>query len=147
MTARINWQQMSLVRRTDKVNTRRMLLIADARERLGWQYSDDQVVELFDVPSQGNVTPYDRLREAVTVHAYWPEHLLMAAVEFDAPWHALTEAPRWDDVDKATVVAFVEDYLRRRQRWPDVGDIRRVGGRAPNPPRAGESPDQTSLVA
>lgn len=143
--ARIDWRQMSLVRRTDRVNTSRMLLIADARDRLGYQYTDEQVVELFDVPSQGGVTPFDRLREAMAAHAYWPGDLLIAAVEYDAPWHGLTEAPRWADVDKTTIVEFVRDHIGRKGRWPDVGDIRRVGGRAPNHPRAGEQDDQTTL--
>lgn len=128
----IDWRQIGLVRRSDQIDTRRMLLIAEAAGLLDGLYSLEQLAELFAVPVQGGVSAEARLREALSVSTFWRPRMLAEAARLGAPWHALVEPARWDDVAIADAQAFVDNHIARWQRWPSVGSTRRRFGRVTN---------------
>lgn len=141
----IDWRQIGLVRRSDQIDTRRMLMVAEAASRLADAYSVEQLAELFAVPVQGGVSAEARMREALSVFIFWPDRLLAAAAEYGAPWHALVEPARWDDISHADAAAFVDNHIDRWQRWPSVGSTRRRFGRVTNHRPAGDVEGQETL--
>lgn len=142
----IDWNQLGFIKRSNRVDTHLMLMIADAADLLKDRYSQEQLAELFAVPGQGGVSPKDRLREIQQVREFWPGDILMGAVEFKAPWHSLVEVAHTDGVDKETVFTFVDDYITRKHAWPKVDDIRRLIGRAPTTRLPGEQEGQGALL-
>jgi hypothetical protein len=142
----IDWRQIGLVRRSDQIDTRRMLLVAEAAEYLAEFYTLEQLAELFVVPVQGGVSAEARLREALSVVAFWRPRMLAEAARLGAPWHALVEPARWDDVAVADAQAFVDNHIARWQRWPSVGSTRRRFGRVTNHRPAGDTEGQGALA-
>jgi hypothetical protein len=146
---KIDWRQHKLVRECERVDTTRMLMIADAYDTLAERYPDDMIATLLVVPVQGGVTATERLREATRVHAYWPDELLTMAMLADAAWNSLAEPPRWSDVDPGDVFGFVRGWLSLdgdgHGKWPRIDDLRRRFDKNPTNRLPGQIPGQASL--
>jgi hypothetical protein len=149
------WKQLGLIKRSEKIDTPHMLLLADAMERLHIHagYSLEQCAEIFNVPVQGGVSPATRLREAQRVVEYWTDDLLTTALLFNAPWHGLTEPPQWETptreypepTSRLDVFDMVDQYIESTGKWPDIGLVRRSFGRRDNHPLPGDQEGQDSL--
>lgn len=146
MPLRLDFHQLGLIRRSERIDTRLLLLVADAYPVLRERYDEEQIAELLAVPVQNNVPAPERLREALRVSAYWPPHVLQLAMIYGAPWHSLVEPPGWDDVEKGDVAAFLTEFVSRRDAWPEIGLIRKAFGRKSNHPLPGEQEGQGSLL-
>lgn len=146
----INWNQLGFISRplkqSEHVDTRLMLLIADAAQRLKDVYSRDQLAELFAIPVQGGVKPRDRLNEILHVREFWPGEILQGAVEYGAPWHALTEVATKEGVDREEVFEFVDDYVQHHAAWPKVDTMRKLVGLAPTRKGPGDADGQGALL-
>lgn len=151
----INWRQVGLLKRTDKIDTHHLLLVAEAAIVLGDRWTEQQKAELFHVPVQGGISSTSRLREAIRTYEYWglsagrgADHLDLltwAMMNLAPPWHALAEAPRWEEVHPDEVFDFVEGYIRHHMTWPPVGVLRTRFGRVTNHRPAGDIPGQMDL--
>jgi hypothetical protein len=144
--SRIDWRQHQLVRQCERVDTTRMLMIADAYQLLRERYDDDIITELLVVPVQGGVVAVDRLHEADRVFRYWPDDLLVMAMLSDAAWNSLAEPARWPDVARDDVVRVVYEWLDTKGRWPLIDDLRRRFGRNPTNRVGGRVEGQGSLA-
>jgi hypothetical protein len=147
-----SFQQLGLIKQSDAVPTRMLLLIVDAVYRLGSSYTREQMAEMFDIPVQGSVTRLQRLAEAEAVAAFWSSTgLTEAALEFDAPWHALTEPAQdkeltSDPEKREAFFAKLDDFLLANHRWPKIGTIRQWMGRPSNHREKGDVAGQDSLA-
>lgn len=146
MIVGIDWRQIGLIERSDKIDTRRMLLVAEAAQRLAGDYSLEQLAELLAVPVQGGVSAEARLQEALSVATFWPPGMVGEAARLGAPWHALVEPARWPDISADEAEVFVVAHIDRWQRWPSVGSTRRRFGRVTNHRPAGDTEGQAVLA-
>ncbi len=146
----VSFQQLGLIKQSDRIDTRVMLLIADVADRIG-SYDDDQLVEILRIPVQSNVSAKERLAEARAVVEFWDSGFLQAALEFDAPWHALVEAAKDENLrtDPRLSEHFftqLEDFLLKQHKWPKVGTLRQWRGRPSNHREKGDVEGQESLA-
>lgn len=101
------------------------------------------------IPTQGNVTPHDRLKEILDVtRAYTPEFLVWARKLKGVSWSSLYEPARaWrnHEIEREAVEHFMRDFVARTGRFPRPDDMRRLLGKAPGHKQPGDEPGQGQL--
>lgn len=145
-------QQLTMIRSAARVGSvEDVLAVADMAELLlDAGYEARTVAESLSsvIPTQGNVGPYDRLKQILEVtRAYTPDFLLTAR-KSGASWHALVEPARWwrqGDVQREEVEQFTLEFVERTGRWPRPDDMRRRFGYEPGHKGPGDQPGQESL--
>lgn len=146
-------QQLTMARQTARVGEAEdVLLVADMADLLSEAgYETRTIAEALAalIPTQGNVGPYDRLKEILDVtRAYTPEFLVWARKLKGVPWHSLREPARlWrnGEVEREEVESFVRKFVERRGKWPRVDDMRRRFNLAPGHKGPGDQPGQGTL--
>lgn len=144
--------QLTMVRRAARVGAvKDVLAVADMADVLAEAgYRTEVIAEALGavIPTQGNVSAHDRLKQILDVtRAYTPEFLAMARGS-QASWHALVEPARWwrqGDVEREAVEAFVTAFVERTGKWPRPDDMRRRFGFAPGHKGPGDQEGQESL--
>lgn len=136
---------MRTLREAQRVGEARDLLalLDMAEELLKIGYSEEVVAAVLDWPTQGNVTPRDRLHEALAISQLWPEDALVVARKYRADWHAMFEPARWwrqGKVEREEVVDFALEYVAERKFWPRADDMRRRFGFASGHKTDSENP-------
>lgn len=146
-------QQMTMLRSARPVGEVAELLAAgDAAELLieaGYPLDLTARMLAAAIPTQGNVTPEDRLREILNVVQAWPRASLLKAREAGASWHALVEPARWwrrGEINGMDMVRFADEVLASTGRWPRPDAFRRRFGYEPGHKGPGDVPGQESFA-
>lgn len=134
--------------RGEKVDTARMLLVAEALYQLAGMptWPLERLAEIFDIPTTNEVPRIERATEALNVWGHYPREFLEFAYRYPPAWHLLTEPTRWEDVDRDEVVAYFQQCMEQRGSWPTIGALRARFGRTSNHrPEAEKTPGQDQL--
>lgn len=135
--------QLTMLRRTARVGAAEdVLVVADMAEGLlELGYTTRGVAEALAavLPTQGNVSAHDRLKELLdVVRAYTPEFVLFARKHPGAAWHLLREPARWwreGKVEREDVEAWFQGYVKAEGHWPKIDTLRHRYGFAPTTKR------------
>lgn len=142
--------QLRLLRERARVGEATELLdVAEAAGvllRAGWR--EERVATLLRVPTQGNVTPGERLKEMLLVDSFLTDRLRIVARLTNAPWHGLVEPARWyaaGELHRQGFEAFIGEFYQRTESWPKVDTVRRHYGKAGTRRLPGDDPNQGAL--
>lgn len=145
--------QLTMLRRAARVGEAEdVLVVADMAEallELGYTMRGTAEALANIIPTQGNVTAHDRLKEILDVtRAYTPEFLLFVRRLKGVAWHSLREPARaWRnrEIEREEVEQFMRDFVERTGRFPRPDDMRRLLGKAPGHKGPGDQKGQGSL--
>lgn len=140
----LNYTQVNLGGvRAEKIDTRRALLVAEALADFVQARDLNYLCEVLDIPMYNEVSRKTRALEMLAVWEYYPRELIELAFRSPPPWHLLIRPPRWEDVDREEVAAYLLEEVNRRGSWPSIDVMQVRFGRASNHrPDAAKTPGQ-----
>lgn len=134
--------------RGEKVDTARMLLVAEALEELadGDRWPLARLAEVLDIPATNEVPRSERAREAQQVWRFYSTEFLEFAYRYPPAWHLLVEPTKWPNAEREAVEEFLSAPMQARGTWPTIGALRQHFGRQSNHrPEAAKTPGQESM--
>jgi hypothetical protein len=132
--------------RDEKIDTARMLLVAEVMAELKDSYPFERLIAALDIPSANDVPRYERAAEMMAVREFYSDSFLQLAYRYPPPWHLLIRPPRWG-VAGAEVEHYLGSHFEAKGSWPTVDALQVRFGRASNHrPDAAKNEDQGALL-